>query len=150
MPKYAFECKCGLHFTRTLKTGNWPSHPCPACFESAPLVIQSFGFAFAAGKGDSDANTGVHKHDYPTADVAAGRSSDSRWEVYQERHRQKVKLRRQAGSVPLMRRDGDGYTDYTVMPAEVKVAHDKLVDRVVEIERQPVEKVVRKDGVDVT
>lgn len=113
MPKYAFQCpQCGP-FNRTLKIGNHQDHPCPVCHTTSPRVLagQGFGFAFAQG-GSAPANSGVSKHDYPTADQVVGSSADARWEQIQARDAVKKKVREVGGNRALIRREGAGYVEY--------------------------------------
>jgi putative FmdB family regulatory protein len=115
MPKYSFECaECTLKFERNLKVGSHVSHECPSCKEEAPLVVSGFGFSFAPGTG-SAANSGVHDHDYPTADKAVGRSSDERWKHVRAREAVKKSAREQGGTHALIRHTGKDYIDYEPM-----------------------------------
>lgn len=111
MPKYSFECGCGLNFTRTLKMGDHKTHDCPNCGEAAPRLFEGFGFAFAPG-GKAPGNSGVSKHDYPTADQAVGRSSEQRWEEYRARDKVKEEVRKVGGDRALIRRNGPDYVEY--------------------------------------
>jgi putative FmdB family regulatory protein len=103
MPQYTFECPvCDVRFTRVLKMENHLSHECPSCKEPAPRVLEGFGFQFAQA-GTAPANSGVHDHDYPTADKAVGRSADARWSVFAEREKVKAAARQQGGTHALIR-----------------------------------------------
>lgn len=138
MPRYTFECQgCSTRFDRTLKIGDHPTHECPACHEQAPRLFDksSFGFGFSSG-GKSLANSGVHDHDYPSADKIVGRSAESRWATYRDREKVKQKVREVGGSSALERVDGDGFIDYTAMGQPRMDARAKLVDMAVAIERQ--------------
>jgi len=137
MPRYTFHCQqegCNLRFTRTLKMGPWPTHPCPTCKEESPRLWEGFGFAFEAGAGSAQANTGVHDQDYPSADKVVGRSADVRWAEYRERQKVKDRVRKKGGSA-LLRRDGPGYIEYDAMTDTAKKAREKVVDYAVAIER---------------
>jgi putative FmdB family regulatory protein len=139
MPVYSFECqRCSTRFDRTLKLGDHPTHECPSCKEEAPRLFSKngFGFAFSSG-GKAPANSGVHGHDYPTADQAVGRSAEDRWATYTQREEVKKKVREVSGTGALARVDGEGYTDYASMTAPEKDARGKLVDYAVQMERQP-------------
>jgi putative FmdB family regulatory protein len=126
MPKYTFECEpCGLRFERTLSIGDHPLHKCPECKEEAPRVIEGFAFSFASGKG-APGNSGVHDHDYPTADKAVGRESDQRWGYLHERNKAKAKAREVGGTKALIRSDGPGYTEYTPMSSQGLEARRRL------------------------
>lgn len=135
MPKYAFECQnCNkLKFDRVLKIGDHPTHACPSCKEEAPRVLsgEGFGFAFSQG-GSATANSGVHDHDYPTADKVVGRSAENRWKTYVDRDKIKKKVR-QAGAPQLIRRDGEGYSEYSAMTTGQKKARENLVDLAVKV-----------------
>jgi putative FmdB family regulatory protein len=138
MPRYTFECQsCSTRFDRTLKMGDHPTHPCPACKDEAPRLFDkaAFGFGFAAG-GGTPANSGVHDQDYPSADKIVGRSADVRWATYRERDKIKKQVRELGESPALERIDGDGYTEYTAMGQPQRDARAKLVDLAVEVERK--------------
>lgn len=128
MPKYQFECAdCNVRFERTLKIGSHTTHSCPSCKDPAPLVISDFGFNFAEVAGSSHANTGVHDHDYPTADKAVGRSASRRWEHIKAREKIKAEARKQGDTPALIRHTGDGYIDYEPMSDQGREARRKLV-----------------------
>jgi putative FmdB family regulatory protein len=105
MPKFTFECSiCNVRFTRTLKMGEHPDHPCPSCKQPAPRHWPGEGFAFDfAEGGHAPANSGVTKHDYPTADQAVGRSAEKRWAEYAERDKVKAQVREVGGTHALNR-----------------------------------------------
>lgn len=139
MPKYIFECQCGLRFDRTLKMGLHPTHGCPSCREEAPRIFSGvdFGFAFAANANAVSPNTGVHDLDHPSADKAVGRSADNRWQTYHNRASIKDKVRKVAGVQQLARVDGDGYTDYTSMTPGQRVARRDLVKLAMDLKVRP-------------
>jgi len=131
MPRYTFECDpCTLKFERTLPIGDHPLHKCPACGDDAPRVIEGFAFAFSAG-GGAPGNSGVHDHDYPTADKAVGRSTDERRAVLEERNKAKAEARKNGGTNALIRSDGPGYTEYTPMTTQGIAARRKLADQMI-------------------
>ena len=124
MPKYVFECYyCQLRFERALKMGDHLDHPCPECEEAAPRIIEGFAFQFASG-GKDPANSGVHDHDYPTADKIVGRDADERKEFVHNRDLAKNDLRKQAGTNALSRLTGSNgeieYRPLTRRSAEVR------------------------------
>lgn len=126
MPKYEFSCEdCNLRFERNLKVGDHPTHTCPSCAEPAPLMVSDFGFSFAQGSGDT-ANSGVHDHDYPTADKAVGRSAEERWKIINAREKVKKEARKQGETHALIRHTGDGYIDYEPMSDKGREARKKL------------------------
>ena len=140
MPKYTFECqRCTLRFSRMLKMDEHPTFECPTCKDEAPRLFEGFGFGFAPG-GGADANSGVHDHDYPSADKVVGRSAEQRWGEYRERDKVKKKAREMGDTHALIRVDGDGFTDYEPMTPVGTDARAKLVDHAVALERQPVVK----------
>lgn len=113
MPKYAFNCEsCDVEFTRTLKMDKHPSYECPTCGEEAPRVMGSFGFSFNS-QGKPPGNTGVSKHDHPSADQAVGRDSEARWAEYDQRAKIKEKVREKGGTHALIRKTGKDFIDYT-------------------------------------
>jgi putative FmdB family regulatory protein len=116
VPQYTFECQtCDLRFTRTLKMENYTTQPCPNCADPAPRVLEGFAFQFDQAPGASPGNSGVHDHDYPTADKAVGRSADERWALIHERDKVKEEARRQGGTHALIRHTGQDYIDYEPM-----------------------------------
>lgn len=133
MPKYVFECQdCNLRFERNLKMdGDNTTHACPKCDDPAPQVIEGFAFGFTDPPGAATANTGVHKHDYPTADIAVGRSADSRWAEIHEREKVKAEARKQGGTDALIRHNSKEYIDYEPMSDVGRKAHYSLAERAV-------------------
>ena len=130
MPKYTFECPaCEVQFERTLKMDEHPTHPCPSCRGQAPRVWmgQGFGFDFAAPANAAPANTGVAKHDYPTADQAVGSSADARWGEYNAREKVKGEVRKVGGNRALIRRNGQNYVEYEAGTSNLLDARKKLV-----------------------
>lgn len=122
MPKYTFFCKdCQLEIERRLSMGSHPTHKCPSCRKQAPRHFdgQGFGFGFTRTEGSKNANSGVAKHDYPTADEAVGSSAEERWKVMDARNKVKAKLRSDSEAVSLARKDvrvgGAMVSDYTAM-----------------------------------
>jgi putative FmdB family regulatory protein len=144
MPKYSFECQqegCNVRFEKTLKMGEHLSYPCPACKEQAPRLWKDdgFGFQFSEG-GKAVANSGVHSHDYPTADMAVGRSADKKWAEYKERQKVKQAARQQGGTNALIRHNGEGFIDYEPMSDGGVVARRNLADAAIKAMRE------RRDG----
>jgi hypothetical protein len=121
-----------MQFTRTLKIGDHKTHPCPSCSEPATRLFESFGFAFEGG-GTAPANSGVSKHDYPTADYAVGKDADARWAEVRARDAVKSKVRETTGTVGLVRQNGpkNEYMEYA--PAQPGlIEHRKEVVKSVE------------------
>jgi len=98
-----------------------------------------FSHAFESGNGAA-ANSGVHDHDYPTADKIVARSAEQRWAQYRERDKVKKKVREAGGTGALVRTDGDGYVEYDAMVPGARTARENLVDYAVKIEKQPIVK----------
>lgn len=111
MPKFTFDCLCGVQFSRTLKMGEHSVHLCPSCGDDAPRIFEGFSHSFAPGVNPS--NSGVTKLDYPTADQAVGSNADVRWAEIAEREKVKQKVREMGGSRPLVRQNGKNYVQYT-------------------------------------
>lgn len=127
MPKYEFECpECTLRFERNLKVGAHTTHTCPSCKDPAPVRLTGFGFSFTTNEG-AQANSGVHDHDYPTADKAVGRSAAIRWEHIQARNKVKQAARAQGGTPALIRHTGKDYIDYEPMSDAGRAARKSLV-----------------------
>lgn len=106
MPRFSFECECGIQFSKTLKMGAHEFHPCPDCYSDAKRLYEGFGFGFAAPQGAAPGNTGVAKHDYPTADQAVGSSAEARWQEIQAREKVKTQVREHGSTRALIRRHG--------------------------------------------
>lgn len=120
MPQYTFLCAaCSLQFKRRLEMGVHPTHLCPSCKKAAPRQWegQGFGFGFAETAGTAVGNSGVTKHDYPTADQLVGRTADAQWGVIHARNAAKAKIRDRG--VALSRRDhvegGQVVSEYTAL-----------------------------------
>jgi putative FmdB family regulatory protein len=114
VPNYTFECPtCDLRFTRTLKMDNYTTFACPNCSEMAARVLE--GFAFQFEQAGEPGNSGVHDHDYPTADKAVGRSANERWALLRDRDKVKNEARRVGGTHALIRHTGPDYIDYEPM-----------------------------------
>lgn len=126
MPKYSFECPCGLRFSRSLKMGEHPTHICPSCDQEAPRVWEGFAFNFAQG-GSAPGNSGVAKHDYPTADQAVGSDAQKRWKEYRAREKVKTQVRKNSGRRPLIRKHGEGYIEYQAGDDKLVATRKKLV-----------------------
>lgn len=85
--------------------GVHPTCLCPSCKKAAPRQWegQGFGFGFEETAGTTVGNSGVTKHDYPTADNIVGRSAEAQWGLIHARNEAKDKIRSQG--VALSRRD---------------------------------------------
>lgn len=137
MPKYSFECTCGLMFTRTLKMGDHQNHPCPNCKGDAPRVFEGFGFNFAESAAAAPGNSGVSKHDYPTADQAVGASADKRWAEYREREKVKQKVREAGGNRALVRENGRDYIEYRAGGPATIETRKKVSQELSEVMKRP-------------
>ncbi len=131
MPQYTFHCEpCNLQFKKRLAMGEHPQHKCPKCKTQAARFVEGFGFDFATTEGTSRANSGVTKHDYPTADNIVGRSAEARWQAMDERNKAKKRLREETGAVALSRKDmTDGskqVSEYTSLGSTQYDARKKL------------------------
>jgi len=140
VPKYSFECQeCNVRFERNLKMEEHTTHPCPSCKELAPRLWdgQGFGFGFAPTAGTQIANSGVTKHDYPTADVAIGMSAETRWQEISAREEVKRKVRQEVGATPLIRRHAkdNTYIEYEAMTSEKREARKRLKEAVQQVEK---------------
>jgi putative FmdB family regulatory protein len=135
MPKYSFECTCGLQFTRTLKMGEYKNHACPNCGGEASRLFEGFGFNFAQGV--TPGNSGVTKHDYPTADQAVGASADKRWEEYRDREKVKEEVRRVGGGRALVRENGQNYIEYRAGGQETIETRKKVSQELTEVLKRP-------------
>jgi hypothetical protein len=86
--------------------GEHPDHLCPNCNAKAPRQFNGNGFGFDFAEGKTPGNTGVSKHDNPTADQAVGSSADKRWAEYDAREKAKVQVREASGHRALSRSHG--------------------------------------------
>ena len=127
MPKFTFECTCGTQFTRSLNQGEHRTHICPQCGTGAARVWESFGFNFATVPTKAIGNSGVTKHDYPTADQAVGRSADTRWAEYREREKVKNKVRQVGGTRALVRSTGEDYVEYSAASPKTIETRRKVI-----------------------
>lgn len=131
MPQYTFHCgACNLQFKRRLSMGVHATCVCPSCKKGAPREWegQGFGFGFQETAGTAKGNSGVTKHDYPTADNIVGRSAETQWNLIHERNAAKDKIRGQG--VGLARRDhvekGRVVTEYSTLSEGSFAARKRL------------------------
>lgn len=134
MPKFTFDCACGLRFTRSLKMGEHPQHPCPDCGEEAPRFWEGQSVTHAFAPGGHPTNSGVSKHDHPSADQAVGQSAEQRWAEIGEREKVKKQVREMGGTDKLIRRNapetktgGSSYVEYTAASSKLIEARKALV-----------------------
>lgn len=135
MPKFTFDCSCGLRFTRSLKMGEHPQHLCPGCGEEAPRYWEGQSVSHAFAHEGQPTNSGVSKHDHPSADQAIGHSADERWAEIAERERVKKQVRELGGTEKLIRRNapenketgGSSYIEYTAASPKLVEARKALV-----------------------
>lgn len=148
MPKYTFVCQgCNVRFDRNLKMAEHQDHPCPACRKPAPRFWdgQGFGFDFAETPGTRKANSGVTKHDYPTADQAVGMSATARWQEVEAREEVKRKVRQGGKTTGLIRKHGpdNQYIEYEAMTPGKWEARKQLVKEAEKVQKA-VEEVTAK------
>jgi putative FmdB family regulatory protein len=106
MPRYTFECGCGVRFSKNLRIGEHPTHSCPSCGEDAPRFWEGESFGFGFQEGAVPGNSGVSKHDYPTADQVVGSDAEKRWAELRERDKVKQAVRAKGGHQALIRKHG--------------------------------------------
>lgn len=111
-------------------------------------MVTGFAFSFSPGAG-AQANSGVHDHDYPTADKAVGRSAEKRWEHIQRREAVKKAAREKGGTDALIRHTGSGFIDYEPMSPLGVQARRALSEEVksavvVPADRVPTERMKRR------
>ena len=138
MPRYTFECQeCQVRFERNLRMEKHTTYKCPSCGELAPRLFAGEGISFAFAEGGSAAaNSGVHGHDYPTADQVVGRSSAERWEVLNKRDQVKNEARKQGSTHALIRTGTDEYIDYEPMTPTGQDARRKLAHAALKAARE--------------
>jgi len=134
MPQYTFRCNaCNLQFKRRLAMGVHATCACPSCKQGAPREWegQGFGFGFQETAATAQGNSGVAKHDYPTADNIVGRSAEAQWNIIHRRNAAKDKIR--GTGVGLARRDhkaGDQVvTEYATLSQGGFEARKQLEER---------------------
>lgn len=110
-----------------MKMGDYKSYECPSCKADAARVFEGFGFNFKAPAKAPIGNTGVTKHDYPTADYVVGRDAEQRWAEYAERQKVKDKVREAGGTHALVRTGTKDYLDYHVGGESTLVKRRKLI-----------------------
>jgi putative FmdB family regulatory protein len=116
VPRYKFECEqCNLQYTKVMKIGNPRTSPCPVCKTVSKRVPEGFGVQFQRNPNAPPGNTGVSRHDYPSADMAIGPDAERRWEYLERRGKIKEQVRQQGGTHKLIRTDGQGYVEYGAM-----------------------------------
>lgn len=107
--------------------GENSSHTCPACKTAAPRYWPGQGFSFDFIPGAVPGNSGVAKHDHPTADQAVGMNADKRWGLYRERKKVKDAVRTEGATHKLVRRHiKDGSIEYQAMVPQEAVARASL------------------------
>lgn len=132
MPRYTFECPdCSARFTKSLKMGEHPTHPCPSCGTDALRFWEGEGFGFDFQEGAVPGNSGVTKQDYPTADQAVGRDAEKRWQELHDRDKVKKIVRSKGGHRALTRRHGiendKAYIEYEAGGEKLVEKRKKLV-----------------------
>ncbi len=134
MAKYCFRCpSCNVQFERVFTMGTAPKTvPCPSCRRSVERHMTFGGFGFKTS-GDVNSPTGVHSLDYPTADMAVGRSADAGWRNYAARDEQKTQTRTESG-VRTLQRVGLDNSIYKPLP-DLSVRRT-LMREVIEHERE--------------
>lgn len=133
MPRYTFECaSCSTRFSRKLKMGEHPTHPCLSCGAEADRFWEGESFGFDFQEGSVPGNSGVSKQDYPTADQAVGRDAEKRWEQLRARDEVKDRVRQVGGHRALQRQHGvEGgkpYIEYQAAGEKLIKGRRKLVD----------------------
>jgi hypothetical protein len=111
MPRYLFACdapECELQFARALPRGTHESHECPRCGQRSSRTFEGQRTSHSFKKSGAPANSGVSKHDAPTADQVVGRSADEGWQIRDKRRKLREKVRREAQTTALRRVDTKG------------------------------------------
>lgn len=99
MPTYDFKCeKCGLKFEKSLKMSESNETDCPACKAITSNKLPAKGVLGKVGE-----PTKIPKD----IDLAVGKSAEERWLAYEERSKQKEKIRKESDT-NLITRDPDG------------------------------------------
>ncbi len=99
MPIYDFKCSdCGLKFEKSLKIADSQSTNCPTCDNVTDVKLPPKGVMGKVGE-----VTSIPKD----IDLAVGKSAEERWMAYEERNKQKEKVRKESDT-NLITRDPDG------------------------------------------
>jgi predicted nucleic acid-binding Zn ribbon protein len=69
------------------------AHPCCKCDAIARRIASTTNFQFKGTPGQS----GAHDLDYPTLDKAVGRSSNQKWQEFNEEKEKRDKVRQESG-----------------------------------------------------
>lgn len=99
MPVYEFKCKnCGLKFEKSLKISQSLETDCPSCKQVTTDKLPPKGVLSKVAE-----STKIPKD----IDLAVGKSAEERWMSYEERSKQKEKIRKESDT-NLITRDPDG------------------------------------------
>jgi len=99
MPVYDFRCnECGLRFEKSLKIAKSDSTECPTCKAVTAEKLPPKGVLSKVGE-----VTSIPKD----IDLAVGRSAEERWQAYEDKAKQKQKIRDNS-ETHLITRDPDG------------------------------------------
>jgi len=118
MPIYDFKCECGLKFEKYLKMDDSQSTTCPSCNLVTSNKLPPKGVASKVGE-----VTSIPKD----IDLAVGRSAEERWQAYEDKAKQKQKIRKDS-ETNLITRDPDGnYTPLAVGKDGKKVSSQEAL-----------------------
>ena len=99
MPIYEFKCKdCELTFEKSLKIADSASASCPLCHKVTTHKLPPKGVLSKVGEVKS-----IPKE----LDLAVGKSAEERWLAYEERNKEKEKIRKNS-ETNLITRDSEG------------------------------------------
>lgn len=97
MPRYEYQCECGMKFEKSVTFANREvPQTCPSCKEkSVPLISRDVNFSFNQKiTSPKPPNTGISAYDHKV-DRAIGASAEHGWAVHEERTAQKRQLLRE-------------------------------------------------------
>ena len=99
MPVYDFKCNdCSLKFEKSLKIAESDETTCPSCKAKTSNKLPPKGVLSRVGE-----STNIPKD----IDLAVGRSAEERWQAYEDKSKQKEKIRKESDT-NLVTRDPDG------------------------------------------
>ena len=99
MPVYDFKCNdCGLKFEKSLKIADSQETDCPVCKKATSNKLPAKGILAKVGE-----VTSIPKD----IDLAVGRSAEERWQAYEDKSKQKEKIRKESDT-NLITRDSEG------------------------------------------
>lgn len=116
MPVYDYKCsECGLKFEKSLKMADSHSTECPSCKAITSSKLPAKGVMSKVAE-----STHIPKD----IDLAVGRSAEERWQAYEDKAKQKQKVRKESDT-NLITRDIDGNYSPLAIQKDGKAVNSK-------------------------